>query len=83
MTNEIILLPIDNVLPDDVSMKSLKVLDQKLQWLASEAEFEVTVNCVVGIVRSPRHRAGGGSAATDIIPRRTCASQAVTPRLFP
>jgi MoaA/NifB/PqqE/SkfB family radical SAM enzyme len=41
-------LSIDNVLPDDVSKKSLKVLDQKLQWLASTALFDVTVNSVVG-----------------------------------
>ena len=27
-------ISIDNVLPDDVSKKSLKVLDQKLRWLA-------------------------------------------------
>jgi MoaA/NifB/PqqE/SkfB family radical SAM enzyme len=41
-------ISIDNVRPDDVSVKSLKVLDQKLRWLAEEAEFEVTVNSVVG-----------------------------------
>ena len=29
-------------------MKSLKVLLQKLRWLASDAEFDVTVNSVVG-----------------------------------
>src|SRR5262245_17564146 len=40
-------ISIDNVLPDDVSLKSLKVLDQKLRWLASEATFDVTVNSVV------------------------------------
>jgi MoaA/NifB/PqqE/SkfB family radical SAM enzyme len=41
-------ISIDNVLPDDVSKKSLKVLDQKLQMLARHAEFDVTVNAVVG-----------------------------------
>jgi MoaA/NifB/PqqE/SkfB family radical SAM enzyme len=41
-------ISIDNVTPDDVSKKSLKVLDQKLQMLAREAEFNVTVNAVVG-----------------------------------
>ena len=47
-------ISIDNVLPDDVSMKSLKVLDPKLAWLASDAEFDVTVNSVVGAgVRNP------------------------------
>lgn len=41
-------ISIDNVLPDSVSMKSLKVLDQKLRALATTAEFDVTVNAVVG-----------------------------------
>jgi MoaA/NifB/PqqE/SkfB family radical SAM enzyme len=41
-------ISIDNVLPDAVSKKSLKVLDQKLRWLAGIGEFEVTVNSVVG-----------------------------------
>ena len=41
-------ISIDNVTPDDVSKKSLKVLDQKLRWLAADGEFEVTVNAVVG-----------------------------------
>ena len=41
-------ISIDNVLPDDVSKKSLKVLDQKLRWLSEIAEFDVAVNSVVG-----------------------------------
>jgi MoaA/NifB/PqqE/SkfB family radical SAM enzyme len=41
-------ISIDNVLPDDVSKKSLKVLDAKLQSLAEDAEFDVTINAVVG-----------------------------------
>jgi len=41
-------ISIDNVLPDEVSKKSLKLLDQKLQWLAADGEFDVTVNSVVG-----------------------------------
>ena len=41
-------ISIDNVIPDDVSKKSLKVIDQKLQWLSADAEFDVTVNSVVG-----------------------------------
>ncbi|HZM93711.1 MAG TPA: radical SAM protein [Vicinamibacterales bacterium] len=41
-------ISIDNVLPDDVSKKSLKLLDQKLQWLAEYGVFDVTVNSVVG-----------------------------------
>jgi MoaA/NifB/PqqE/SkfB family radical SAM enzyme len=41
-------ISIDNVLPDDVSKKSLKVLDKKLQVLAEHAEFHVNINSVVG-----------------------------------
>jgi organic radical activating enzyme len=41
-------ISIDNVVPDDVSYKSLKVLDQKLQLLARHAEFDVSINSVLG-----------------------------------
>src|SRR6266404_3739622 len=41
-------ISIDNVMPDDVSKKSLKVLDKKLQILAEHAEFHVNINSVVG-----------------------------------
>src|SRR5437762_1393216 len=41
-------ISIDNVEPDDVSMKSLRLLEPKLKWLAELAEFNVNVNSVVG-----------------------------------
>lgn len=41
-------ISIDNVMPDDVSKKSLKVLDKKLQILAEHALFHVNINSVVG-----------------------------------
>jgi MoaA/NifB/PqqE/SkfB family radical SAM enzyme len=41
-------ISIDNVMPDDVSKKSLKVLDKKLQFLAAHADFHVNINSVVG-----------------------------------
>jgi MoaA/NifB/PqqE/SkfB family radical SAM enzyme len=41
-------ISIDNVEPDEVSKKSLKVLDRKLQWLSKHAEFDVTINSVLG-----------------------------------
>jgi MoaA/NifB/PqqE/SkfB family radical SAM enzyme len=41
-------ISIDNVMPDDVSKKSLKVLDKKLVLLAEHAEFDVNINSVVG-----------------------------------
>ena len=41
-------ISIDNIQPDEVSKKSLKVLDKKLQMLADFAEFHVNINSVVG-----------------------------------
>ena len=41
-------ISIDNVNPDDVSKKSLKVLDKKLQLLSDHADFHVNINSVVG-----------------------------------
>jgi MoaA/NifB/PqqE/SkfB family radical SAM enzyme len=41
-------ISIDNVRPDEISKKSLKVLDRKLEWLAEHAEFHVNINSVLG-----------------------------------
>ena len=41
-------ISIDNVQPDEISKKSLKVLDKKLQFLAEHADFHVNINSVVG-----------------------------------
>lgn len=41
-------ISIDNVNPDEVSKKSLKVLDKKLRLLAEHADFGVNVNSVIG-----------------------------------
>jgi len=41
-------ISIDNAMPDEVSKKSLKVLDRKLQLLSAHAEFHVNINSVVG-----------------------------------
>ena len=69
-------ISIDNVVPDEVSNKSLKVLDHRLRWLAEYAEFDVTINVVVGAgVREPsdavvvarRARALGFSTTAGII----------------
>jgi MoaA/NifB/PqqE/SkfB family radical SAM enzyme len=66
-------MSIDNVTPDEVSRKSLKVLDAKLQALAGCADFDVTVNVVVGSsVRRPNdalliaRRATGLGASTTV-----------------
>ena len=51
---EYLQISIDNAAPDDVSKKSLKVLDQKLQLLAEHAEFHVNINSVLGSgIRNP------------------------------
>src|SRR5881397_1112215 len=41
-------ISIDNLQPDNVSLKSLKVLDKKLEYLADFAEFAVNINSVIG-----------------------------------
>ena len=41
-------ISIDNVMPDAVSKKSLKVLDKKLLMLSEHALFHVNINSVVG-----------------------------------
>ncbi|HEX5473864.1 MAG TPA: radical SAM protein [Vicinamibacterales bacterium] len=41
-------ISIDNVEPDEISKKSLRLLDKKLQWLAEYADFDVNINSVVG-----------------------------------
>lgn len=41
-------ISVDNVLPDEASKKSLKVLDKKLQWLSQYAEFQTSIHSVVG-----------------------------------
>ncbi len=69
-------ISIDNVIPDDVSKKSLKVLDRKLRWLAECADFEVVINTVVGggtrnpedaLLIAQRARALGFSTTVGII----------------
>ncbi len=51
-------ISIDNVDPDDVSKKSLKVLDRKLQLLAEHAAFQVNINSVFGAgIRHPEDAA--------------------------
>jgi MoaA/NifB/PqqE/SkfB family radical SAM enzyme len=41
-------ISIDNLNPDEVSKKSLRLLDKKLQWLSEFAEFRVNINSVIG-----------------------------------
>lgn len=69
-------ISIDNVAPDDVSRKSLRVLDRKLRWLRDYATFDVNINSVVGsgvarpgdaAVIADRARALGFSTSIGII----------------
>jgi len=41
-------ISIDNIEPDEVSKKSLRVLDKKLQHLREHAAFDVNINAVLG-----------------------------------
>jgi len=41
-------ISIDNIEPDDVSKKSLRLLDSKLQHLREHAHFDVNINSVLG-----------------------------------
>lgn len=45
---EYLQISIDNTVPDEVSLKSLKTLDTRLQWLAQYATFQVNINSVLG-----------------------------------
>jgi MoaA/NifB/PqqE/SkfB family radical SAM enzyme len=69
-------MSVDNVEPDEVSKKSLKVLDQKLLWLAKYAQFSVNINSVLGsgvtkledaLVVTKRARAMGFNSTVGII----------------
>ena len=60
-------ISIDNVNPDDVSKKSLKVLDRKLQLLAEHADFHVNINSVVGSgIRHPQDALVIGKRAVEL-----------------
>jgi MoaA/NifB/PqqE/SkfB family radical SAM enzyme len=60
-------ISIDNVNPDDVSKKSLKVLDKKLELLAENAEFHVNINSVVGGgIHNPKDALEVGRRAVEL-----------------
>ena len=60
-------ISIDNVIPDAVSKKSLKVLDKKLQLLAEHADFHVNINSVVGGgVKNPHDALTIGKRALEL-----------------
>ena len=60
-------ISIDNVMPDDVSKKSLKVLDKKLQLLAEHSSFHVNINSVLGAgVNNPEDALTVGKRAMEL-----------------
>jgi MoaA/NifB/PqqE/SkfB family radical SAM enzyme len=60
-------ISIDNAMPDEVSKKSLKVLDKKLQLLAEHADFHVNINSVVGGgIRNPKDAMAVGKRAVEL-----------------
>src|SRR6202012_1514956 len=60
-------ISIDNVNPDEVSKKSLKVLDKKLENLAEHAEFHVNINSGVGGgVKKPQDTLTIGKRALEL-----------------
>ncbi len=60
-------ISIDNVEPDDVSKKSLRVLDKKLLYLVELAEFKVNINSVLGSgVRNPDDALAIGRRAVEL-----------------
>ena len=60
-------ISIDNVKPDDISKKSLKVLDKKLQLLSQHAVFHVNINSVVGGgIHNPQDAVVVGTRALEL-----------------
>ena len=60
-------ISIDNVMPDDISKKSLKVLDKKLQLLSEHAIFHVNINSVVGGgIHNPQDAVVVGTRALEL-----------------
>src|SRR5499427_775469 len=59
-------ISIDNVKPDKISMKSLKVLDQKLAWLSQHACFRVNINTVLGTSERPGDAAAVARRAREL-----------------
>lgn len=60
-------ISIDNLTPDEVSRKSLSLLDRKLGWLAGHATFDVSINSVLGDgIRNPRDAFAVASRAREL-----------------
>lgn len=64
---EYLQISIDNVEPDEVSKKSLRLLDKKLRYLAEHADFQVNINSVIGGgIRNPEDAVVIGRRAVEL-----------------
>ena len=64
---EYLQISIDNVKPDDVSRKSLRVLEKKLKYLSEHADFHVNINSVIGGgIRTPEDALVIGRRAIEL-----------------
>jgi MoaA/NifB/PqqE/SkfB family radical SAM enzyme len=60
-------ISIDNVTPDETSLKSLKTLDSRLEMLAQHAVFQVNINSVLGSgVKNPQDALTIAHRAVDL-----------------
>ena len=60
-------ISIDNVTPDEMSLKSLKTLDSRLEMLAAHAVFQVNINSVLGSgVKNPQDALTIAHRAVDL-----------------
>src|SRR6202165_275658 len=60
-------ISIDNAIPDEVSLKSLKTVDTRLEWLAQYAVFQVNINSVLGSgVKNPEDALTIAHRAVDL-----------------
>jgi len=64
---EYLQISIDNVEPDEVSRKSLRVLDKKLRYLSELADFRVNINSVIGGgIKNPEEAMVIGNRAVEL-----------------
>jgi MoaA/NifB/PqqE/SkfB family radical SAM enzyme len=64
---EYLQISIDNVKPDEVSQKSLQVLDRYLGYLAEYADFHININSVIGGgIKNPEDALAVASRAVEL-----------------
>jgi MoaA/NifB/PqqE/SkfB family radical SAM enzyme len=64
---EYLQISIDNVEPDEVSKKSLRLLDKRLVWLSEHANFHININSVIGGgIKNPEDAVQIGRRAVEL-----------------